>query len=108
MEDLFAAAMQKYREKLEAGGSESIEGSRVVKCDCWEELAKLVQEAEEEYKRQGGNAIRRLGRTVGDYTFALHGLAGLLPTSSNFSVVSAAVKLLFRVSGKGKERVCNC
>jgi hypothetical protein len=100
MEDLFAAAMQKHREKLEVGGSESTEGSRVVECDCWEELAELVQEAEDEYKRQGGNAIRRLGRTVGDYTFALHGLAGLLPTNSNFSVVSAAVKLLFRVSGK--------
>jgi hypothetical protein len=96
--------MEKHREKLGVGTTQE---SRVAVCDCWEELAKVVKEAEDEYNRQGSNPVRRLGRNIGDYTSALHGLAGLLPTNSNFPVVSMGAKLLVRVSCKGMGRVCN-
>ena len=92
--------MQQYREKLKAEGKETSEGSRVIECDSWEELAALAQEAEGDYIQQGGSVVRRLSRAFGDYTSALHALAGLLPTESNFSMMSGGVRLLLRVSAR--------
>lgn len=58
--------MQKYREMLPFGRSGRSEGGRVGECDSWEEIARLVEEAKGEYKRQGNNPIRKIGRTVGE------------------------------------------
>ena len=93
--------MQKYREILESRGTGSPGAGPVTECDNWEDLATLAEQAEEEYKNQGGR-VRKLSRKVGDYQSALHGLAGLLPTDSNFSIMSGGVKLLLHVSCKGQ------
>jgi hypothetical protein len=97
--------MQQYRQMLEVESSESSTATRVIECDNWDELAALVHEAEMDYTH-GGSTVRRLGRAFGDYTSALHALAGLLPTNSNFSIMSGGVKLLLTVSSIGKELVC--
>jgi hypothetical protein len=90
--------MQQYRQILEVESNESSAAARVLECDNWDELAELVHVAEMDYTHSG-SVIRRLGRAFGDYTSALHALAGLLPTDSNFSIMSGGVKLLLTVSG---------
>ena len=87
--------MREYQAMMEP--SESWLGHRVTECDSWEDLAALVQEAEEIYMHQA-NIVRRLSRTIGDYAIALKAWANLLPTDNNMSIMSGGVKLLLGVS----------
>ena len=66
-------------------------------CENLDDLATLVDRAVEDYKSYNGSA-RKLTRKVGDYQSALHEMAGLLPTDSQFSIMSGGLKLLLNVS----------
>lgn len=99
--------MQKYRETLVPRGSGSSKTGPVTECQNWEDLALLVEQAEEEYENQGGS-VRRLSRKVGDYQSALRELAGLLPGNSKFWVVSRGVNMLLSVSAEGRIVSAHC
>jgi hypothetical protein len=92
--------MREYRKILEAEGRESSVASSIIECHSWEELTALVDEAEKRYERLGSHPARRLSRTFGDHSSALHAWAGLLPRDSSFALMSGGVNLLLRVSPK--------
>ncbi|KAI9683768.1 MAG: hypothetical protein M1822_005958 [Bathelium mastoideum] len=97
IEGLFRVAMREYRTIIGVG--EDAPADRFTKCDSWEELAALVQGAEEAYLHQAGRA-RRLSRTIGDYAFALKAWVNLLPTDQNMSIMGGGVKLLLEAAGR--------